>query len=253
MFAVAVLLPFSEKIVALSMKTLPLLPSEKRAKESRKLVYLVNAENNVPAIAMRQAMLEVIRMGKLARDNLADALKYFFDSSDEELRKKLVDTEETIDFLNKAIEDKLVSLQALPLSDRDQFRLSRMVLVVSNIERIGDHAENTMEFAVRMKENKATISDTALEELRLMGDTVLETIDVSMEVFENENFDLLPKAEALEQQVDDMQANFIQNHVNRLMSEHCDPLGGVIFTDMCTDLERCSDQGINIATALLNK
>ena len=35
------------------------------------------------------------------------------------------------------------------------------------------------------------------------------------------------------------------------MQENCDPLGGVIFTDMCTDLERCSDQGINIATALL--
>ena len=30
-------------------------------------------------------------------------------------------------------------------------------------------------------------------------------------------------------------------------------MGGVIFTDMCTDLERCSDQAINIATALVNK
>ena len=41
-----------------------------------------------------------------------------------------------------------------------------------------------------------------------------------------------------------------ETRINRLMESKCDPLGGVIFTDMCTDLERCSDQAINIATAL---
>ena len=253
LFSVCVLLPFTEKIVALSQKTLPLLPSEKRALESRKLVHLANAERNVPVVAMRQALMEVSRMGKLARDNLADAMQYFFDSSNAELRTKIADTEETIDFLNHAIEDKLVDLRALSLSDRDSFRLSRMILVVSNMERIGDHAENIMEFADRMRDARAVISQEALDELRAMGDATLETIDVSMQVFEEERFDLLPKAESLEQKVDDMQEEYIQNHINRLIQNQCDPLGGVIFTDMCTDLERCSDQGINIATALVKR
>ena len=252
-FAVVALLPFTDHIVALSRRTLPLLPSERRAMEDKKLVYLVNAEQSVPAVAMRQAQMEVDRMGKLARENLADALRYFFDPSDTELRRKIADTEETIDYLNHAIEDKLVELRSLHMSDRDVFRLSRMVLVVSNFERIGDHAENIMEFADRMAAAKVTISEVALNELRTMGDAVLETIDVSMTVFRDERFDLLPKAEALEQRVDDMQDQYIQNHVDRLMVEQCDPLGGVIFTDMCTDLERCSDQGINIATALIRR
>ena len=30
-----------------------------------------------------------------------------------------------------------------------------------------------------------------------------------------------------------------------------DSLAGVVFTDMCTDLERCSDQALNIATAMV--
>ena len=50
-----------------------------------------------------------------------------------------------------------------------------------------------------------------------------------------------------------MQECYIQNHVERLMKTNCNPLSGVIFTDMCTDLERCSDQAINIATALLER
>ena len=253
LFSVAVLLPFSDRIVALSMRTLPLLPSEQRQMEEQKLVYLVNAEKNVPVVAMKQAMLEINRMGKLARDNLSDALSYFFNPEYTELFQKVEDTEQTIDYLNHAIEDKLVDLRALQLSDRDVFRLSRMVLVVSNYERIGDHAENILEFGERMKTEKAVLSEEAREELRIMGNAVLETIDVAMQVFEGERFDLLPEAEALEQRVDDMKDEFIQNHVDRLMAENCDPLGGVIFTDMCTDLERCSDQGINIATALLQR
>ena len=107
-----------------------------------------------------------------------------------------------------------------------------------------------MEFADRMVREKATISEIALNELREMGNATLETIDMGMTIFLEERFDLMPQVEALEQRVDDMQTEYIQNHVDRLMQENCDPLGGVIFTDMCTDLERCSDQAINIATAL---
>ena len=250
-FAVLALLPASGRIVALSQRLLPALPSEQRQMESQKLVYLANAERSVPVIAMKQAQLEVNRMGKLARDNLADALNFFFNPTDAALHQKIEETEETIDFLNHAIEDKLVELRSLQLPDKDVFRLSRMILVVSNFERIGDHAENIMEFGDRRVKEKAVISEEAMNELRTMGDTVLQTIDVSMTVFDEENFELLPTAEDLEQQVDDMQEKYIQNHVERLMQDRCDPLGGVIFTDMCTDLERCSDQGINIATALL--
>ncbi|MBQ6373664.1 MAG: Na/Pi cotransporter family protein [Clostridia bacterium] len=251
LFAVAVLLPFSKWIVALSMRTLPMLPNEALQLSEKKLVYLGNAQWSIPAVALRQAMLEINRMGNLARDNLSDALSYFFNSEYEELYEKVEAIESTIDFLNHAIEDKLVELRALQLSPHDVFRLSRMVLVVSNIERIGDHAENIIQFGARLKAAKVQMSADATEELRIMGNAVLETIDVSMKVFSEERFDLLPRAEALEQRVDDMRDKFTQHHIDRLMEESCDPLGGVIFTDMCTDLERCSDQGINIATALV--
>ena len=250
LFAVAVLLPFTELIVRMTRQTLPFLPSEQHAMEERQLVYLVNAEKNVPVVALRQAMLEVNRMGGLACDNLKNAMDYFFNPSREELYQRVLETEETVDFLDHAISDKLVLLRSMQLSDRDVFRLTKMMRVTSNYERISDHAENVIEFAKRMQDEKAKISEEAMTELRNMAEAVLETLKISKTVFETERFDLLPTAEALEQKVDDMQEQYIQNHIERLMKENCDPLGGVIFTDMCTDLERCSDQAINIATAL---
>ena len=50
-----------------------------------------------------------------------------------------------------------------------------------------------------------------------------------------------------------MQDAFIHNHIDRLMHNACDPLDGVIFADMCTDLERCGDQAMNIAEALVRQ
>ena len=249
-FAVLVMLPFSDLLVRLSQRLLPLLPSEQRTQEQQRLVYLVNAEKNLPVIALRQGMLEINRMGRIARDNLDTALQYFFDPAQSDLFVQVEANEQTVDYLNHAISDKLVQLRSLNLSDRDVFRLSKMMQVVSNYERVSDHAENIIEFAEKLKNAGGQISDAAMQELRVMGDAVLETLDVSMQVFEKEDFSLLPQAVALEQRVDDMQEQYVQNHINRLMITACDPLGGVIFTDMCTDLERCSDQAINVATAL---
>ena len=252
-FAVLVTLPFSDIFVKLTERTLPLEASEQRQMEEHRLVYLVNAEKSVPAVAMRQAMREVDRMGRMARANLETALEYFFDTSKTDLFDRVEETEGTVDFLDHAISDKLIELRGLQLSDRDVFRLSKMMRVTSNYERISDHAENVIEFAARLKDSNLELTQEGLAELREMGDTVLKTIDISMVVFRDERFDLLPQAEALEQQVDEMQETFIQRHIDRLMESACNPLVGVIFTDMCTDLERCSDQAINVATALVKR
>ncbi len=253
-FAVLVLSPFAEKIVKLAEKTVPLKASEQQALEDRRLVYLANINvKSIPAVAMQQAKRELTRMGKIARDNLAASIEFFFHPAKSELFAQVEETEETVDYLNKTIEDKLVGLRALPLSDKDVFRLSRMILAVSNFERISDHAENIIEFADRMKAAKVTISEIAMGELKTLSGKVMENLDRAMRTFEEESPELLAETEEKEQEIDDLQEQFIQNHIDRLMVSVCDPLGGVIFADMCTDLERCGDQAMNIAEALVKK
>lgn len=253
LFAVLCLLPFTGGIIRLTYWTLPLLPEEKKRRDDRRLVYLAGSENLVPAVAIHQAKLEVNRMGKFARDNLSDALAFFFDPQKQELFNAVEQTEQTVDWLDHAISDQLVALRSAQLPERDVFLLSHMVRVTSNYERISDHAENIIEFAQRLKDAKVSLSPEAMDELRRMSDAVLACLDVSMQIFETENLRRLPEAERLEQCVDDMQDAFIQNHIDRLMQSGCDPLAGVIFTDMCTDLERCSDQALNIAHALVHE
>ncbi len=248
--AVLVEFPFAQKIVGLSQKIIPVKEEEARKLEDRKLQYMITqGDDLIPAVAIKQAHLEISRMGKLARDNLQMSIDAFF-TLDDSKAQEVEETEDTVNYLNHEITDHLVQLRSLDMSDRDRKRISQMTLVVADIERISDHAENIVEYEAQIRAKKASLSAEALEELRSLAEAAVRSVDLCLHIFSTEDFDQLQQAEDLEEYVDDLQKEIISNHVSRLMNSQCNSMGGVVFTDMSSDLERCSDHAINIATAL---
>ena len=248
-FAMLVELPFSNKIVALSRKILPVKEEEKRRAEGRRLVYMTNAQSLPPAVALSQAHLEICRMAHIARGNLGMAISAFFEI-DGSLAQEVEDTEDTVNYLTHEITSRLGQLRSLDMSEKDRMKVSQMTLVVSDIERLSDHAENIIEYEEQIRNRKASLSNTAIEELKELTAASLESVDCCLDIFENKKWDKIEEAYELETKVDELQSEIIGNHVARLMNNECEPMGGVIFSDMSIDLERCSDHAINIATAL---
>lgn len=248
-FAVLVMLPFSDKIVKLTQTLLPLKPEESRTGEERKLLYMTQTGTIPSAVAVSQAHREITRMGEIASRNLKTAVKCFFEQ-DDSLAEVVEETEDTVNYLDRSIISKLVELRTLEMTPRDLNRVYHMTLVVADIERLSDHAENIVEYEAQVRSGKATLSEDAIAELKQLAQLSLQSVDLCLSIFANEDYDRLQEAEDLEDLVDDTQETIIGNHVKRLMNATCDPMGGVVFTDMATDLERCSDHAINIATAL---
>ena len=248
-FAVLVMLPFSDKIVKLTQTLLPLKPEESRTGEERKLLYMTQTGTIPSAVAVSQAHREITRMGEIASRNLKTAIKCFFEQ-DDSLAEVVEETEDTVNYLDRSIISKLVELRTLEMTPRDLNRVYHMTLVVADIERLSDHAENIVEYEAQVRSGKATLSEDAIAELKQLAQLSLQSVDLCLSIFSNEDYDRLQEAEDLEDLVDDTQETIIGNHVKRLMNATCDPMGGVVFTDMATDLERCSDHAINIATAL---
>ena len=248
-FAVLVMLPFSDKIVKLTQRLLPLKPEESRTGEERKLLYMTQTGAIPSAVAVSQAHREIIRMGEIASRNLKTAVKCFFEQ-DDSLAEVVEETEDTVNYLDRSIISKLVELRTLEMTPRDLNRVYHMTLVVADIERLSDHAENIVEYEAQVRSGKAALSEDAINELKHLAELSLQSVDLCLSIFADEDYDRLQEAEDLEDLVDDTQETIIGNHVKRLMNATCDPMGGVVFTDMATDLERCSDHAINIATAL---
>ncbi len=247
--SVLIMLPFTQYIVKISEKLLPKRADEARQFEERKLQFMTQTGNIPPAVAVSQAQREILRMGKIALENLRLAVDCFFEQDDEKAAA-VEENEDTVNYLDRAIISKLVELRTLDMSPRDLNRVYRMTLVVADIERISDHAENIVEYEAQIHSQKASLSQEATDELRHLADLSLQSVELCLDIFGQEDFSRLQQAEDLEDLVDDTQEEIIQNHVKRLMDTTCNPMGGVVFTDMATDLERCSDHAINIATAL---
>ena len=247
--AVLIEFPFAGKICTLSEKIIPLRPEESKKIEDRKLMYMVQTGDLPSSLALYHARLEISRQGKIARDCLKDAIDCFF-RQDDQLASVVIETEETVDILTDKIMEKLIALRSMDYSPRELSQISEMMLAASDIERISDYAENIAEYEFQYKARKAVLSEAGMNDLKELAKTSLLSIDCALEIFSQEQFDRIPEAERLEQQVDDVYDRIVNAHIRRLMKGECQPVSGVIFTDMASGLERCSDHAINVACAL---
>ena len=249
-FAVIIMLPFTDWIVKLSQKLIPQKEDEIRRINDRKLQFMTFTSTALPSIALIQARKEIGRMGRIAHENLETALSCFF-TPNEEKEQEVLELEETCDYLNREITSKMLELKNLDLSEKDLKQIYYMTLVLADVERISDHAENIGEYASQLRTGKAKLSPQAVEELRRLADATLDSVETCVEIFDLNEYDRIPEAEKKEDLVDDIQDEIVEAHAERLMAGNCDPLGGVIFTDLVTDLERCSDHAINIANSFI--
>ena len=247
--AVLIELPFSNKIIVLAEKIIPIREEENEMAKDRKLQYMVNLSAVPASMAIGQTHREVVRMGHIAIKNLAEALECFFEY-DEEKAQKVRNREDSVDILNREIGDGISNLRDLNLTLYSMRRVSNLAIAVTDMERLSDHAENIVEYVERLRSQHKEISEEGLTELRQMADDTLAAVNLALEIFANEDYSKLDEIEALEQRVDDQEDQLINRHVKRSMAQTCDPISGIVFTDLVTDLERCADHAINIAYAL---
>lgn len=250
--AVIVMLPLSEKIVKLSRYILKPLPEEICMMDEKKLHFMNNIGQVPPTILLAQARKEIARMGAIASSNLELALDSFF-NQDVKKGEEALQMEEVVDYLNYAIVDKLVELHTTDMSQKDMNLVHHMMLVVSHLERISDYAENVVEYGQRMRNENAFLSESGHQDLLELAQLCLKEVKLCIEIFVGERYSQLKTAEKIEERVDNKQVEIIDGHVKRLANAGCNPLAGVIFTDMANDLERCSDHAISVARALDTK
>lgn len=241
------LLPFANMLVYLSKK---IIVGEDPQREEMKLKYLEDHMFATPTVLTAQIGLEVDRMANLARKNIHDSIKAFI-NSDQKLIDKVFNREEVIDFLNHEISEYLVKANLMGLSESDSEYISRLFHVVSDIERIGDHAENIAEFAVSRIERNTKYTDEAMDELTEYSQLIYDIIDNALVAFKDpENEEAYNKVMELEDAIDKAENKLRKRHIKRLKRNECNARAGTIFIDILSNLERVADHSVNISSAI---
>lgn len=201
-----------------------------------------------PAIAVGQARKEILRMGNLAFTNYKRALDMLL-SGNLDGKEKFDETENQINSLNKYITQFLIKLSSQEISETDERKVSSFYHVTSDMERIGDYAENITEYAQRMVELNATFSEHAVEEIRQM-DLHLSELYRNVELaFANHDLSYMPKIEEQEDATDNMCKTMQQSHIRRTDAGRCTPEAGAVYLQLAVNMERIGDHMYNIANS----
>lgn len=250
LFLVIVLTPFIGAIVKLTYLIIPGDDKKIGYRENFQLKYIGDKVVLNPATAVVEVIKEIDRMASLASENLNRAMNALITLDQDDI-DEVYQVEENINFLNHAITDHLVKINQTTLPIEDLKSIGGLFHVVNDIERIGDHAENVADNAVRRKEGNITISKIALKELGEMLDMVNMIIQYSVEMFAHGKTNHMQDILELESKIDEKERELQQNHVERLTKNECTPAAGMLFSDVVSGLERVSDHATNIAFSII--
>lgn len=246
---VIVILPLNETLVKLVCRLIPDAASD--AEENAfKLRYVDENMLRTPPLAVEQVKNEIIRMSHLAMDNFDRSIE-IITSLNFSKRGVFDKTEEEINFINRALVDFVVKLSnKSALSERDHIYLSTTFRSIRDIERIGDYAENIVEYADGLMREGSSFSDKALEEIRQLSELIHDLYDKVLKAYTDEDYNYMAQANIIEEQIDDFTKMMEDNHIGRLNEGICTPSTGAHYLELSSNTERIADHLINVAKSI---
>ncbi len=242
-----ILFPFGNLLVSIAETII-----KGKNKTHDKIYFLDERLLETPNIAVEVTIKEVIYMGELAYWNMQNALEALLDKNEEKIQE-VFEKEREINTLQEKLNGFLIKLSNTSLAEHEQLRVSELFHMVSDIERVGDHADNIGELAKKLKEEKLNFSEIARKELENISHIALECFSKAIKAYETRNKELAQEALPLEDEVDKLEEKLRSKHMKRLVKEECDPFAGIIYLDMISNIERIADHALNIADLVVNE
>ena len=240
------LLPVSDWLVKLSCFV---IRGEDTEKTPIKMQFYDERLLKTPTLAAEQLYREVCRMGRESREHLAlavDALRAADLSKEQEINAH----EELADYLEESITEGLVAVMPLDLTEHMSKRVAELFHVVTDLERISDHAMNLFNLAKERVAKGAKISEKADQELEELYGHAMKVLDSALVGLEEwaVSDSIMTLLEEEEQRVDDLTEALRKKHIDRLKEHKCAPKAGIIFLEAISNLERVADHAVNIAS-----
>ncbi len=205
---------------------------------------------STPALALNSCYDALKTMFTIASANINKALNLFQEYKEEDF-KAIEEDEDEIDRLADAVSNYLVELSPHVNEELHIRILDQYYKVVTEFERLGDHAMNIAESARGMNEQGMRFSDDALCELMVIRELLDWILEHTKNAFEKRDVEAARHIEPLEEVMDDMINALDDNHVARLREGRCTVYAGTRLMDIMSNLERISDTCSNVGVSVV--
>lgn len=203
-----------------------------------------------PSFAIDQCRTLSVQMAELTQSTLSEAID-MLSEYDEGTAKKIIDNENRVDEYEDKIGTYLLKLNSQHITETDSKEISLLLHCIGDIERISDHAVNTLEAAEELNRKNLEFSDKAKEELRVYISATAEIVELAFSAFATGDIMTAKTVEPLEDVIDNLRNELKKHHVKRLRKGKCTIEAGFILSDLLTNFERIADHCSNIAVCLI--
>ena len=245
------LLPLMSVFEKLSRRLIKEKPS-KAGKYDELLEALSPVFFKTPALALRSCYNALMAMYTASRTNIEKAMNLLH-VYDEKVVEEIMEEEENIDMLNDEISNYLVALSPHIKEEYQVHILNEYYKIVTEFERLGDHATNIAEMAQDLDHKSLHFSDDAIREIDVLEELIYRILDLTRLAFEKRDVDAAMQIEPLEEVTDDMVNALHDLHLERLRKGSCSVDVGSSFLNLLSDLERISDVCSNVGVATLTR
>ena len=205
-----------------------------------------------PPLSIEQSRLVIDSMAGKALDSINSAIGVRRKYSKEGI-KRVMDLEEVLDRYEDKLGAYLSKITAADLSETQSLEVGKYLTVLSDFERMSDHAKNIGEAATEINEKKLLFSEAAEKELSRLEDAIQEIASLTIDAFLNNDFEEAKKVDPLEEVIDDLCDILKSRHIDRVSRQECTLENGFVFNDILTDYERIADHCSNIALDLVEE
>ena len=247
--ATVIFFPFTNLMVKASEK---IMPEKKKPVDENEphLYFLEERLLRTPPVAVAQLKNEIVNMAEIAKSNFDKCMDAVMVGEVSDVIDEIAKNEKCLNFLNREITKYLVKLSQVDLSEDDKILISTSYHTVSDIERIGDYAENISEYAEKMEADKLTFSPKAISEIQTLKATITNLYDEVMKTYKEVTLDYIDKVNEYEESVDRQKEEMGEHHIERMNKGECTPEVGAIYLSLSSNAERVADHMTNIAYAV---
>jgi len=192
---------------------------------------------------LKQLHREIIEMGSFVETAIDNSIKAFI-NHDLELCKNIIKNDKTVDEMEKQVESKCLWLIAREQPIASDLRtITTALKIVTDMERIGDHASDIAELTMRINE-KNTFADSS--HIPQMATAAIEMVRSAVSAYVNFDLELAAETEQKDDVVDDYFNMIKQEVVEAFKTKPQDMDNTIDFLLLAKYLERIADHAVNI-------
>ena len=147
------------------------------------LIHIYERILGNPAFAMDAVLGEVNVMGQFTLENLKKALEGI-ETGNKDTIRSVFQNEKTINDMEKIMTAFLVQVDNLSLTEEQHQVIKNLFYTVSDLERVGDRAENIAELADNMRKDEVTFSKKGFKDMKLIAEETILALESALKARE---------------------------------------------------------------------